>query len=34
MTRAGAVQHIGLDNMFSTFSDAVAHAKELLAKPA
>ena len=34
MTRAGAVQHIRLDNMFSTFSDAVAHAKELLAKPA
>ena len=32
MTRAGAVQHIGIDHMFSTFPDAVEHARELLAR--
>ncbi|MBK8167726.1 MAG: sulfate permease [bacterium] len=31
MTRAGAVQHVGLDNMFSTFPDAVARAREIVA---
>jgi SulP family sulfate permease len=33
MTRAGAIEHIGLDNMFSSFSDAVEHAKKLLETP-
>jgi SulP family sulfate permease len=33
MTRAGAVQHIGIDHMFATFPDAVAHAREILASP-
>jgi sulfate permease, SulP family len=33
MTRAGAVQHVGLDNMFATFPDAVARAREIVASP-
>ena len=32
MTRAGAVKHVGLDHMFSTFPDAVEHAREILAR--
>lgn len=33
MTRAGAVQHIGIDHMFATFPDALARAREILASP-
>lgn len=33
MTRAGAVQHVGIDNMFATFPDAVDRAREIVASP-
>ena len=33
MIKAGTVEHLGLDNLFSTFPDAVAYAKAALEQP-